>query len=868
MKIPYYFGMTVLLFMASASYSYSSYHNTNLVEQIKPNPMARSKPTHTQFASVQFLESDTDLTFKNKAGDVKTRCAALGYPLEVSQCSGALKPSYLCSSEISDADAANYTSGCCNSNLYTADNSESCQNNATAVNDFCYWGGKKKYRCSCNRNRYPYSTLAGEGCGNLEFNANDKCVATNADGVSVSYYASCVPAGYQECNLNDHLVGKGLSARVERNGNTIVLYESCECSASFDTYCPTEKLINAGKDYICTDYRNKQLTHYSNCETDCTQTAETNLDNYLYGKAWHCLYRKDGASLKTTEDQCTYSGNNSYYDECANQGFIKSESDCYISDLILRCPNDSTKVWCLDSKYCTGYPVADTACNVGANINECAERAQGVRCVYQLDECNKCWDDGKNKGSGCVNDTGDRGDVEKCCKKGFKFSGGKCVRNICDADEYPYDQNPGKDQGKLEICYEGSTSTTVYNYTAHFGYDGCNGDLSKGEMWIKDTPNGRRCVCDRKGTRENSPGFPFTLDLFFDSNADTTDSYSHVGFNQGAYGFQTSCTDGDGSYYGYTSCFIGSQMTGPKGMCLRVGAVGHTTTYPYYPDTQGLANLKRVLGETAYSRIGRTYPVTNNSLDESKVYCINKKTHGAINTPSGTSAIIEGCDNGYESACSAKCYNVANVVKSGEKYTWNSEGFQLLIHTYNSGTMNLGFEKCPAGFLKGGTYGSCYKECTTDNLAACDFGDVVKKGSAVVGVVYAKDGNSGVSCGTSSSLHILATGHKDSITWSEADAWVKTYAPTGLESDVTFKAGNWRLPNNTEMGSGCLAQYSMYTMQGTMNALGAAGLENSWTSDTSGYYRGCCSTLAYAASNTANKKHARPVIVLDYTKKY
>jgi len=79
MKMLYYFGIFVAIF-ANIPVSYSSYHDTNLVTQIKPNPTDSSKPTsaYVKFASVHFLPASNRML-------LKLRCAS-GYTYEGDRC--------------------------------------------------------------------------------------------------------------------------------------------------------------------------------------------------------------------------------------------------------------------------------------------------------------------------------------------------------------------------------------------------------------------------------------------------------------------------------------------------------------------------------------------------------------------------------------------------------------------------------------------------------------------------------------------------------------------------------------------------------------------------------------------------------------
>ena len=557
-----------------------SYHSTNLVNEIKPNPIVGSKPTSSlKLASVQFLSDTNGISFDIGKLDVKTQCASLGYTINVSNCKGSMKPSYLCDRDLPSVSGANqYTTGCCNSDLYTAAKPEDCQNNSTSVNDTCYYEGasgkKKYYRCSCDRTVYPYGE-DDNPCSNGIYNYNNSCTARvmNQSGTAISktFYSSCCPSDYQVCE--GKYVGEGSFCTVKTGSGSNdyeTRYQRCICSSSYDTIC--SDLMIDPSDY-CEDYRNRKFTRSNNCENSCDQTRETNIDKYLYGRVWHCLYEKDGASIKNTEGNLCYNPNGvtteedkDYLDQCAAQGYVKSKNDCFIDSLILYCPNDDSKVWCLDGKYCTGFNVADdAACNVGANVDYCDSKDKGTRCAYKVSECNKCWsEEGKYIG-GCENlDASMNGDSEKCCKLGYRMENGICVKNTCDRTHFPYQIRPDGTIGEVETCYEGDESASL-GYRAYFGYASCRSDESKGEMWMQDPNNSRKCICNR--TSDTLGHLPYDIDDYFNPNVG-----SNPGFNQGSYGEYRSCSDPEGTYYGYMMCYIGRTMSS-QGKCTQYGRI-------------------------------------------------------------------------------------------------------------------------------------------------------------------------------------------------------------------------------------------------------------------------------------------------------
>ena len=124
MKIISYGALcAICLAQATLARAELSFHLNTSSTNIESNPPSVSKPAYPKYASVSFLQSDSKLDFKSGEIDVKTQCASMGYVIPVSKCTGAMKPSRLCSAESSMksvAGADGYTTGCCNSNLYTA----------------------------------------------------------------------------------------------------------------------------------------------------------------------------------------------------------------------------------------------------------------------------------------------------------------------------------------------------------------------------------------------------------------------------------------------------------------------------------------------------------------------------------------------------------------------------------------------------------------------------------------------------------------------------------------------------------------------------------------------------------------------------
>ena len=880
----------LLCFFCCVTEAYCSLLNTDLVYSIKPNPKVSSKPTSIKLASVSFLQSDTNLSFGKGELDVKTQCAALGYTIPKSSCSGVMQSGKPCSDEASMssvAEAENYVLSCCNSQLYTVDNPDKCENNSVALSsDFCEWGGKKMYRCKCDRTQYPYGD--DHSCANGEFNAYSSCSAPVMSGGVVSsktFYSSCCPSSYQVCN--NKYVGDGRFCGVDTGGGDVELrFENCKCSSSYDTIC--DGMMIDPTDYC--EYDGRFYTRDNNCEGSCNKTSETNLDKYLHEKVWHCLYKDDGASVKASEgllcdgyNQFTSNVETNYYDECVAQGYTKSKDDCYISDLILYCPSDSSKVWCLDSKYCTGYDVGTTggvdACGAGvksALVKFCGSRDKGVRCKYDNEECNKCWNDGEYNSANCQNlDTSPKGDSEKCCSKGYVMRDGVCKANNCATQTdsggnllYPYaNKSPGDDAGELEVCFQGNPNATL-GYDTYYGYKSCYDDSSKGGMWMQSVDNPRKCVCNRK---DDVRGWlPFDSTRYFDTNGDESNNFSNIGFKEGIYGVQNSCTDSEGSYYGYSSCFIGSYMgtsDANKGMCLSYARRWHTTRNPYELTYQSsiihadlIFNASIGKGISAPSK-----PTTNNLPDYDKVYCINQRQHCPNNECDDADVLAmtynpetgAQCVDGVSEEC-GHCYHVINIEKINGQWKWHGK-FKFLIYTYGNGNAWFGgFERCSEedGYIGGfeeNTYGTCFKYCSKDNLVSCKHGDIITstgdENGFVVGVVYYT---------TNSQVYIASLIHARSKNQEEAILYASNYELED-KSDSRFAKGKWHLPTRNQVDDTRLPEFAMRRLNGSYNYLGKSNLlESSWTGEI-GYMRNCCNSSTISA--VSKLLNAVPVIV-------
>ena len=907
MKIISYGALcAICLAQATLARAELSFHLNTSSTNIESNPPSVSKPAYTKYASVSFLQSETKLDFKSGEIDVKTQCASMGYVIPVSKCTGVMKPSRLCSAESSMksvAGADGYTTGCCNSNLYTALSPDACTNNSTSLNDFCYYDGSKKYRCSCDRARYPYSNSDNTTCGmGGEFDVSDVCIAPNAQGQNINYYSGCCPNSYQECDANNHEVGLGKSCRVQNSKGVVAKYESCTCASHYDTICSDGKLINV--DNVC-KRNGLNYTTESNCESLCTKTSETNIDDYLYGNVWHCLYENDGATLKETDEELkgklcrgiSVAGENmgTYVDkafnDCEAQGYTKSEADCFGADdasgvyTILRCPNDTSKVWCLDSKYCTGYEVyqigKNKACNAGANISACLnyDSTKGERCKYKettykddngntvTTDCNSCWRDGVYVGN-CQNyDDSDKGDSNHCCKLGYKMVNGICTPNVCSTQKdnggnllYPYRKHPGNDQGTVVKCYEAANNDLGYD--VYFGYESCNSDVTKGGLWKAADDNPHRCVCDR--TREGRY-LPFDADLFFTSNSDTTDDYKYVGYGSGIYGVQNSCTDSEGTYYGYASCYIayGEGTTASSyGMCLGASKSKSDRYYPYF---DYYAYVQKVITGT-----GEAFNVPVYTTNPDEAYCIAQYKHcrsrdglqvlgdeEVCNLVPKDSKGNPICLTGVESGCT-ECYHISNLTQdSNGKYILHHKFLVEMATTLRESSKRFwfGFAQCPAGYIAGvNNWRSCFKRCNINNLSACNMGDILQVGTDDVGIVYDASGK----------VSVMALA-KISGTWAQAKEYAAGYYPQPVGGDDKYKThalvgqGKWQLPKYE------FFERSNYHMGGTAAYLGTNfTLTSVWVDEQDGekFYFSSGSMKMY--TNATAQNFGIPVLYLNY----
>ena len=192
-------SIIALCFCVCLSYeagAYVSYHYTNLVNNIKPNLIVRSKPT-SQFikiASVQFLTDGNTLNFQTTELDVKSRCYMAGYYKKQSDCTESgenygvrcVDDENISFTAEEKTEAEQYVAGCC-SKVYSVADPKDCLNNSYYSGNRCLLGkgqtngGKWVYECVCNRSTYPYGEDRIKAGSDLSFNS-DPLDRHNRDG--------------------------------------------------------------------------------------------------------------------------------------------------------------------------------------------------------------------------------------------------------------------------------------------------------------------------------------------------------------------------------------------------------------------------------------------------------------------------------------------------------------------------------------------------------------------------------------------------------------------------------------------------------------------------------------------------------------
>ena len=261
MKIPYYFGLFVLL-CANVSNSYSSYSSTNLVEQIKPNPTVGSKPTasYTKIASVSFLPEysgykvgfgcDEGYTLVNGKCEPNT-CE--GYPYE----DATLVANCTASESCKSGNGYKYKCTTCKDGLSLS-------------------GGG----CSCDLSLYPYDEV-NNPCPYLYDNeTSSTCSEINANGTKRVHYAGCkCPESWQKCD-GEHQ--KGLGTACESYGEKS--YYNCGCQEVYNKTCLDSRPTDSG-DY-CLNLSDG-VRYYDECYScNLSQGEVYNYDEYWCDLEW------------------------------------------------------------------------------------------------------------------------------------------------------------------------------------------------------------------------------------------------------------------------------------------------------------------------------------------------------------------------------------------------------------------------------------------------------------------------------------------------------------------------------------------------------------------------------------------------------
>lgn len=264
MKKSYYFGI-IAIFFATISNTYSSYNNTNLVNQIKTNPTISSKPTtsYIKLAYVDFIVG------KNKSPKFTQRCYG-GWVLVDGICTpkpcdgypyGRWNPQRAMCSTLGDS---------CVSGDELKIKCKNCANNLSKDDE----GG-----CYCNKSTYPFND-SDTPCGKYaSFDVEaDFCEFINTDNTRVKYYKGCVcPAGWERCDRSDL---DGVGEACESYGKD--WYSTCKCKDRYDELCEdaNERPVGDGCTY-------NGITKYVSCLTcDPAKNEYHDLNEYWCDVDW------------------------------------------------------------------------------------------------------------------------------------------------------------------------------------------------------------------------------------------------------------------------------------------------------------------------------------------------------------------------------------------------------------------------------------------------------------------------------------------------------------------------------------------------------------------------------------------------------
>ena len=698
MNMRFCFGILILLCATTLNVSAGLISSgADLVDQIKPNLTTRSKPTtspYPKYASVSFLQPETKLDFNGGEPDARTMCLSAGYGMQVSSCAKQGKnSSLLCPHDNT------YTDACCDKEYnYTADSS--CSHNAVLSSSFCKRtsgeSAVKYYKCECPVSAYPYQKESD--CPNgyrIDYNPAKTCEANGE-----KRYASCMPKTYKDCSqegivngAKGGLVGSGSQGFGMLADGTVV-YEKCMCPSQFIySDCDTFLIDESASCYNDGHYYYKA----GNCYAGCSDNGSTDIDYYYKQSAMRCLFDDTGIISSTAPDKqydnvvninfgdkdkalCTrvIDGSEQVSKQtCAELGYVYSEDECPDKDnLILRCPSNDKKVWCMNANGCMNYPVSGEACNLGAKVSYCGSDQR--RCIYDDSECNRNWNAGQHNG-------GYGGSTDKCCKDGWDYINGKCVEHDCGnvaylypyGDKYPIEEAAANGENSITMCKSGDKVYYGYAQCKGCGYGDTYTSNSCDDLWQPAADSPHRCVC-------KTDGLPY----------DNVTLYTMGG--AGKYGVIKTCRDTEATYYGYSTCnrYYAAQYTSGN----RNGLCNNHENRCYADKPYQAQEIKEVTGIT----------VGKQCIDEEEENCVQDDEKCQVCTEKNTPQIA------------------IHFGRGGEVY-----GFQSVNGENPCPSSAPNF----VGKVDGVFYGVCYGQCEWGS-ADCKLDDVVYYQGKLVGVAF------------------------------------------------------------------------------------------------------------------------------------
>lgn len=260
MKMSYYLGVLSFLLCVNEAHSYSPYHSTNLVAQIKPNPTIGSKPTAhlIKLANVSFLPEYDGSGVNFGCGDgytfINGVCeanACEGYPYSEATLVANCETSEKCKS------GAEYKYRC-----------TSCSGNLALS------GGK----CSCSSESYPYNETDNPCL--YAYDETAKCSEVGVDGTKKASYAGCkCPDAWLKCDGSN---AKGLGTACDSYGE--LSYYSCGCEDTYNKTCVDSRPVDSG-DY-CLNLSDG-VRYYDECYScDLSQGEVYSYDDYWCNHEW------------------------------------------------------------------------------------------------------------------------------------------------------------------------------------------------------------------------------------------------------------------------------------------------------------------------------------------------------------------------------------------------------------------------------------------------------------------------------------------------------------------------------------------------------------------------------------------------------